>query len=124
MGRVASVNSNLVYGHLVHASIDPPTHLRLTALAATITVLSQQQAPTLLGYTQVSWDNNSGKEAQPASASKKWIDLTAQEMSSATVLGYTEQTWSTISVTRKALWSDLTVTAGEDVCYNVFVLVD
>ena len=66
---------------------------------------------------QVSWDNPSGKEAQPASASKKWTDLTTAEKSSATALGYTEQTWRTVSVTKKTPWSDLTVTAGEDVCY-------
>ena len=91
----------------------PPSRLR--AHAVTTAQLSQQQAATSLGYTQVSWDNASGNEAQPASASKKWADLTAQEKSAATVLGYTASTWSTISATKKTPWSDLTVTIGEDV---------
>ena len=76
----------------------------------------------------MSWDNASGKETQPASASKKWTDLTAQEKSSVTVLGYAKPTRSTIYVTKKTPWSDLTVAAGEDVCYianaRVLVLVD
>ena len=99
----------------------PPSRLR--AHAVTTAQLSQQQAATSLGYTQVSWDNASGKEAQPASASTKWADLTTQERLAATVLGYTEQTWRTVSVTNKTPWSDLTVMAGTDVCHIVFVLV-
>ena len=101
----------------------PPAHVRLRAYPVTIKQLSQQQAAVLLGYTHVSWDNASGKEAQPASASTKWADLTTQERLAATVLGYTEQTWRTVSVTKKTPWSDLTVTAGEDVCFIAFVLV-
>ena len=98
--------------------------MRLTACAVTTTQLNQRQAAILLGYTQVSWDNASGKEAQPASASKKWTDLTTVEKSAATVLGYTEQTWSTVSVTKKTPWSALTATAGAGVCYVASVLVD
>ena len=84
----------------------------LTARTVTTTQLNQRPAATSLGYTEVSWDNASGNEAQPASASKKWADLTAQEKSAATVLGYTEQTWRTVSATKKTPWSDLTVTTG------------
>ena len=98
--------------------------MRLTARTVTATQLSQQQAAKLLGYTQISWDNASGKEAQPASVSKKWTDLTAQERLAATVLGYTESTWSTVSATKKTPWSYLTVATGEDVFYIVFSLVD
>ena len=75
----------------------------------TTTQLSQQQAAALLGYTQASWDNASGDETQPASASKKWADLNTTERLAATVLGYTEQTWSTISES-KTPWSALTNT--------------
>ena len=110
-------------GPFIHPSLRPPAHLFLHARTVTIKQLSQQQAAVLLGYTQVSWDDASGKEAQPASASKKWPDLITAEKSSATVLGYTEQTWRTVSVTKKTPWSDLTLTAGADVCYIVFVLV-
>ena len=92
-------------------------HSRVTARARTVTTtqqLSQQQAAALLGYTQVSWDNESGSEAQPASASKKWAELTTQERFAATVLGYTQQTWITILQT-KASWSTLTVSTGEHI---------
>ena len=98
-------------------------HLRQPARSVTSTQLSQQQAAVVLGYTQVSWDNASGKEVQPASASKTWTGLTAQEKSAATVLRYTASTWSTISATKKTPWSDLTSTAGEDVFHIAFVLV-
>ena len=132
---VASVSSNLVYKHITHKAMgmssihpfakhEPHVHSRVPARPVTTTQLSGQQAAVLLGYTQVSWDNASGKEAQPASASKKWGDLTAQEKSAATVLGYKcASMCSTISVTKKTPWSDLTVTAGEDVCFIAFVLV-
>ena len=84
--------------------------------------LNRKQAATLLGYDQASWDNASGKEAQPASASKKWTDLTAQERLAAAVLEYTEQTWRTVSLRKHTPWSDLTVTTGEDICYIILVL--
>ena len=46
-----------------------------------------------MGYTQVSWDNESGKEPQPASISKKWTDLTGIEKTAAVVLGYSQLSW-------------------------------
>ena len=95
-----------------------PTH------PVTTTQLSEQQAAVLLGYTPMSWDNASGNEAQPASASKKWTDLTTAENLAAMALGYTEQTWRTVSVTKKTPWSDLTVMAGEHMCSVAYVLVD
>ena len=54
---------------------------------------SEQVAAGILGYTQVSWDNESGKEQQPVSALKAWAALTQHERSSAMVLGYTRATW-------------------------------
>ena len=124
---VASVSSNLVYKHITHKAMgmssihpfakhEPHVHSRVPARPVTTTQLSEQQAAVLLGYTQVSWDNASGKEAQPASASKKWTDLTGEEKSAATVSGYTESTWRTVSATKKTPWSDLAVTIGEGVC--------
>ena len=47
----------------------------------------------MLGYTQVSWDNESGEEKQPASADKYWANLTDSEKAAARVLGYTEKAW-------------------------------
>ena len=67
----------------------------------------------MLGYNQTSWGNTLGQEAQPASASKTWADLTTAERSAAAVLGYTEQTWAHISEAKKS-WSDPT-SPGEDV---------
>ena len=69
----------------------------------------------------MSWDNASGNEPQPASASTKWTALTAQERLAATVLGYTEQTWRTVSA-KKTPWSDLTVVAGADMCSIEFAV--
>ena len=100
----------------------PHAHLCLPTRAVTSTQLSQQQAAVLLGYTQVSWDNASGREVQPGSASKQWTDLTTVEKSAATVLDYTEQTWSTFSATKKAPWSDLAVTIGAEVLFVVYCL--
>ena len=54
---------------------------------------SEQVAAGILGYTQVSWDNKSGKEQQPVSADKAWAALTQHERSAAMVLGYTRATW-------------------------------
>ena len=46
-----------------------------------------------MGYTQVSWDNESGKEKQPSSAKKRWDKLTHLERVAAVVLGYTGSMW-------------------------------
>jgi len=54
---------------------------------------SEQVAAGILGYTQVSWDNESGKEQQPVSADKPWAALTQHERSAAMVLGYTRAMW-------------------------------
>ena len=103
---------------------DPPAHFRLPARAVTTTQLNQKQAAILLGYTQVSWDNTSGKEAQPTSASKKWTDLTTVEKSSATALGYKEQAWGTVSVTKKTPWSALAMLTGAGMFFVANVSVD
>ena len=47
----------------------------------------------MLGFTQVSWDNLSGKEAQPASENKYWAELNDAEKAAAKVLGYNEKIW-------------------------------
>ena len=55
---------------------------------------SEQDSATKLGYTQTSWDNVSGKEPQPSSASKSWSDLTDEERKGAEGLGcYTHDFW-------------------------------
>ena len=44
-----------------------------------------------MGYTQASWDNLSGNEAQPAPAAKAWDELTDIEFRAAVVLGYSSE---------------------------------
>ena len=47
----------------------------------------------VLGYTQVTLDNLSGREPQPLSSIKSWSSLTANEKEAAEFLGWTEITW-------------------------------
>ena len=47
----------------------------------------------VLGYTQVTLDNLSGKELQPWSSIKYWASLTDNEKAAVEVLGYTEAMW-------------------------------
>ena len=47
----------------------------------------------VLGYTQASWDNKSGREKQPSSSKKYWNQLTMRERAAAAALGYTEWKW-------------------------------
>ena len=46
-----------------------------------------------MGYTQVTWDNLSGREQQPWSSIKSWYALTASEKAAAAVLGYIQPMW-------------------------------
>ena len=55
--------------------------------------VSERTAAQQLGFTQVSWDDESGKEPQPASSSKQWADLTAVEKKAAVALGYSQLSW-------------------------------
>ena len=47
----------------------------------------------MLGFTQLSWDNLSGKETQPWSWSKYWIEMSVNEQAAIVLLGYTQRTW-------------------------------
>ena len=47
----------------------------------------------MLGYTKLSWDNESGNVKQPASATKYWNQLSVNEEAAAGVLGYTKKSW-------------------------------
>ena len=53
----------------------------------------EQKAARVLGYIQVTWDNVSGNERQPASINKYWAELTDKERAAAVVLGYNEKVW-------------------------------
>ena len=76
---------------------------------------SEQQAAEVLGYTEITWDNGSGKEPQPFSSEKPWGALTEQEKEAAVILGYTEIIWDDISGSEPQpdsdlkYWSELTV---------------
>ena len=101
------------------------TYANRTHTVTTKTLTLQQEAAALLGYTQVSWDNASGKEVQPETASKKWTDLTTIQKSSALVLGYNEKTWSTISKTKTTSWSALTTgSTGEEYVRHLVVALN
>ena len=76
----------------------------------------------MLGYTEVSWDNWSRSEPQPASTGKAWAGLTEAEKTAALHLGFTHEMWdnqSPPSVHMK--WSALTETerlAATVLCYT------
>ena len=75
---------------------------------------NERTAAAVLGYTRVSWDNFSGKEPQPASADKRWAQLTDKEKAAARVLGYTGKIWDNESgvepqpVSVNKYWPELT----------------
>ena len=72
-----------------------------------------------MGYTQVSWDNDSGQERQPISATKSWAALTNDEKQAAVLLGYTQQSWDNESGLEQQphssfkSWRELTACGGE-----------
>ena len=79
----------------------------------------------MLGYTQASWDNLSGKERQPWSASKSWFEFSDNEKAAAGLLGYTQMTWDNDSGSEPRpasafkSWSELTVCDdGEDLYFS------
>ena len=47
----------------------------------------------MLGYTQASWDDSSGKVKQPLAADKSWDQLHSHERSLALALGWSKKTW-------------------------------
>ena len=79
---------------------------------------TEQEAAKILGYTQVSWDNLSGREQQPSCMEKDWDELADMEREAATALGYTRKMWDKgkkLPPAMKKDWLDLTSTCG-DVC--------
>ena len=80
-----------------------------------------------LGYTQVSWDNESDGEQQPLTSFLSWSALTDEEKAAGTLLGYTAANWDNLSgsepqpaVVEKS-WSELTSCAdGECACMDMY----
>ena len=50
-----------------------------------------------MGYTQITWDNESGNENEPSIVDKSWSEMTAQEKAALTVLGFTAKIWDNYS---------------------------
>ena len=46
-----------------------------------------------MGFTESSWDNDSGEVSQPESVAKDWAKLTEKERAAAVDLGYTALSW-------------------------------
>ena len=67
----------------------------------------EQAAARVLGYTQASWDNDSGLEKQPASNNKYWDQLTRDERAAAAVLGYNDPAWNELPAAMRKTWSQL-----------------
>ena len=75
----------------------------------------------MLGYDQVSWDNESGRERQPESSFRRWSELTYVEKAAAKVLGYRQKVWDDESgnvpqpASEDRTWAGLTTcTDGKD----------
>ena len=98
--------------------------LILSLLSACV---SERAAAMALGFTQVSWDNESGEEQQPLTGFLTWAVLTDEEKAAASVLGYTATNWNDLSwsaaqptAVDKA-WAELASCAdGEDAFTHVF----
>ena len=80
----------------------------------------------ILGYTQVSWDNESGEEQQPPVHFLSWAVLTEEEKAAGTLLGYTATNWGNPSLSPPVVgksWSELTSCAdGECACMAMYVV--
>ena len=88
------------------------THLELSIFSSECN--SEQAGARALGYTQVSWNNLSGRVRQPLSSLKSWNELNANEKAGAKLLGYTEQSWDNESgdqpqpASGDKFWNELT----------------
>ena len=76
----------------------------------------------MLGYTQTTWDNESGQELQPESSAQYFSALTSEEQKAAKNLGYNERSWDNLSGTEpqpaseSKAWAQLTTAScdGKD----------
>ena len=97
--------------------------LVLTDLQACV---SERAALIMLGYTQVSWDNESDEEQQPLASFLSWAALTDEEKAAGTLLGYTATNWGNPSLSPPVVeksWSELTSCAdGECACMDMYVV--
>ena len=92
----------------------------MTYLIITYTVVpsaceSEHAGAVTLGYTKLSWDDESGQERQPWASFKSWAQLTANEKAGALLLNYTQSSWNNVSgsetqpASADKSWDELTV---------------
>ena len=67
----------------------------------------EQQAARTLGFTQASWDDESGKELLPWSFAKYWDQLTPDERKAAKTLGWNEINWDNYDWDHSKFWDEL-----------------
>ena len=81
--------------------------------------VSEQAAAKALGYTQITWDDESQNEKQPSHTDNSWSDMTVKEKALLKILGYTAKTWDNVSgkeeqpAAASTIWDDLSV-CGEN----------
>ena len=80
-----------------------------------------------LGYTKLSWDDESGQERKPLTSFKSWAQLTANEKAGAALLGYTQSSWDNVSgsetqpASADKSWDELlSCGEGEDIFISLF----
>ena len=89
-----------------------PCTTRLLALPSACQ--SEQAAAAVLGYRQVSWDNESGQERQPWQSRMIWASMTSVQRRAVVLLGFTQDTWDGRSepslrpASYSKKWSELT----------------
>ena len=54
----------------------------------------EKEAALAFGYTEASWDNKSGREAQPNSINRPWDELTMKKRNALKALGLTRASWN------------------------------
>ena len=54
----------------------------------------EKEAAESFGYTEASWDNKSGQEAQPNAISRPWDELTTKKRNALKALGLTRASWN------------------------------
>ena len=74
---------------------------------------SEQAGAVALGYTKLSWDDETGQARQPLASFKSWAQLTANERAGAVLLGYTQASWDNVFESQPATafksWDELLV---------------
>ena len=96
------------YVGCVHRRDNFPAHANDTSL--TSGCYSEQKAAIVLGFTEVTWDNWSGSEPQPATLDIPWENLTDDEKAAATYLGFGQRSWDTREPrAAKLAWANLKI---------------